>query len=241
MTTALLAIAALLTATLSATLGMAGGLLLMGAYTALLPVDTAMALHGATQLVSNGSRAFLQRAHVAWRPVRWYLVGVGIGLLVASVLQIRPTQTAVYLGLGAVPFVARLLPAKHLDFDVPAAAVLCGALVTTVQLMCGVAGPLLDVFFVRTALRKEGIVATKALTQIVAHGVKILWFAKGFGHAEPSWLLVTVLAAVVGTRIGTELLRRIPDADFKRWTGRIVMLVGAGYLVAGAVRLARGA
>ena len=114
------------------------------------------------------------------------------------------------------------------------AAILCGALVTTVQLVCGVAGPILDVFFLRTAMRKEGVVATKALTQIVAHTVKIIWFARGFGAAEPAWLVVVVIAAVLGTRAGSELLARIPDADFRRWTSRVVMWIGAGYLAAAA-------
>lgn len=241
MLTAALALAALLTAVLSATLGMAGGLVLMGVYTAILPVATAMALHGVTQLVSNASRAFIQREHIAWGPVRWYLVGVGLGLLAASVLVFRPTQTMVYLGLGLVPFAARALPARHLDFDRPGAAVLCGALVTLVQLVCGVAGPILDVFFVRTARRKEGIVATKALTQIVAHAVKIAWFARGLGSAEPAQIAVVVVAAVLGSRLGSILLARIPDADFKRWTGRVVLVIGAGYLLAGALRVARGA
>ena len=231
---ALLAGAAFLTAILSAMLGMAGGLVLMGVYTALLPVGTAMALHGMTQLVSNASRAWILRRQIVWHPVRWYLLGVVLGLGAAAALAFRPGPTLVYLGLGVVPFIARILPAQHLDFERPVPAVLCGALVTAVQLICGVAGPILDVFFVRTGLGKEAVVATKALTQIVAHAVKIMWFARGFGEAEPSWLVVVILSAVLGTRVGSELLKRIPEADFRRWTGRVVLLVGAGYLVAAA-------
>jgi hypothetical protein len=46
-------------AALSALLGMAGGMVFMAGLTLLLPVPTAMVLHGATQLISNGSRALL--------------------------------------------------------------------------------------------------------------------------------------------------------------------------------------
>jgi uncharacterized membrane protein YfcA len=109
--------------------------------------------------------------------------------------------------------------------------------VSAVQLTCGVAGPVLDVFFLDAGLRKEGVVATKAVTQVLAHGVKILWFARGFGEAEPAWLAVSLVGAVVGTRLGSVLLRRFDEQTFRRWTGRAVLAIGAGYLVTAAALL----
>jgi hypothetical protein len=60
----LLVVASGLSAILSATLGMAGGMALMGVFTATLPVAEAMALHGLTQLVANGGRVVVHRNHV---------------------------------------------------------------------------------------------------------------------------------------------------------------------------------
>ena len=65
---------AFFSAALSATVGMAGGLLLMGLLGALLPVGTAMALHGLIQLLSNGVRAGLLRQHISAGPVLAYAV-----------------------------------------------------------------------------------------------------------------------------------------------------------------------
>ena len=42
------------------------------------------------------------------------------------------------------------------------------------NLTAGVAGPLLDIFFVRTALTRHAIVATKAATQVFSHLMKIM-------------------------------------------------------------------
>ena len=72
---AFLVLAAFVTATISGVLGMAGGLLLLGALLLVLPVAVAFVVHGLLPLVSNGWRAFLQRAHIAWRSVAWYAAG----------------------------------------------------------------------------------------------------------------------------------------------------------------------
>lgn len=55
----LLAFAAFATSVLSGVFGMAGGLILMGVYATVLPVATAMVLHGTTQIAANGMRAVL--------------------------------------------------------------------------------------------------------------------------------------------------------------------------------------
>nr|MBP8248004.1 hypothetical protein [Phenylobacterium sp.] len=56
---ALILAAVLATATLSGVFGMAGGLILMGVLTALLPVPAALAIHGLVQMASNASRIVL--------------------------------------------------------------------------------------------------------------------------------------------------------------------------------------
>ena len=62
----------LVTAFISGIFGMAGGLILMGVLAAMLPVATAMVVHGAVQMVSNGYRAFLWRQYIHWRVFRRY-------------------------------------------------------------------------------------------------------------------------------------------------------------------------
>ena len=49
----------------------------------------------------------------------------------------------------------------------------CGALCATLQLVAGVSGLLLDVFFVRSAMDRHGVVATRAMSQILGHLIKI--------------------------------------------------------------------
>jgi uncharacterized membrane protein YfcA len=223
---------------LSATFGMAGGLLLMGLYTMVLPVPEAMVLHGLTQLVSNGGRAWLLRGHVHRGGVGGYVAGALVAWGVMRSIHFVPGEATVYLGIGAIPFVAALLPPNPVfDFARRGGAVVCGALVVGTQMAFGVAGPLLDVFFVRTSLLRREVVATKATTQTLSHALKIAYFAPLLaGHTEarlPMMAVATMVAAVAGTRAGGLALERMGEDTFRRWTRRLVLLIGAGYLAKG--------
>ena len=59
-------IATLATAFLSSIFGMLGGLILMGILASILPIASAMVLHGLIQLTSNGYRAWLNRKDIVW-------------------------------------------------------------------------------------------------------------------------------------------------------------------------------
>lgn len=234
----LLTVAAFLTAGLSATFGMAGGLVLMGVYTAVLPVPEAMVLHGITQLVANGGRAWLLRAHLHVAGLLAYAVGAGVAWLVFRELDFVPSARVVWLGLGAVPFVALLIPpVAALDFGRRSGALVCGLLVAGTQMAFGVAGPLLDVFFVRTALARHAVVATKAATQVMSHTLKIIVFLPALGGPGEGSLwtaaAVSVVAALAGTRAGGALLDRLSEDRFRRWTRTLVLTIGAAYLARG--------
>lgn len=235
--TVILALAAVLTAILSAVFGMAGGLVLLGVYTSLLPLPAAMVLHGVTQLVANGSRAFFLRRRIAWRPVGAYAVGAVLawGLL----LVVRPpADPAIVLILaGSTPFVARLIPWRP-DGARPAVAVLAGFLVQALQVTAGVAGPLLDVFFIDSKLDRHGIVATKAATQTLSHAAKIgFWASLVDGGLAPQDAAATAAAALLGTWLGGRLLDRLDEATFRKATKWIVLGLGGVYVIRGVLAL----
>ena len=162
---AFLLAAVFLSATLSGVFGMAGGLLLMGALALLLPVAAAFVVHGLVQIVSNGWRAVLHRRHISWPIVARYAGGSAAAAALVAALSFVPSRPLLYLFLGLVPALV-WLPGEALRLDArrPGHALLSGFLVTGTNLLAGVAGPLLDVFFVRTAMPRHAIVATKAAT-----------------------------------------------------------------------------
>jgi uncharacterized membrane protein YfcA len=223
-------------AVLSATLGMAGGMLLMGLFTALLPVQAALALHGATQLVANGSRAWVLRDAIRWPQIACYAGGGVLGAIAVCAADFQPSRAVVYLGVGAMPFAARALPS--LDFADRRAAGLCGVLVTAVQLGCGVAGPVLDAFFTTGTLDKRAIVSTKATSQVIAHSAKVLYYLPAALALPPAALVACGVGAAFGTWAGTRLLGRLSEDTFRTLTRWLVLALGAGYLALGAGELA---
>jgi uncharacterized membrane protein YfcA len=232
---------AFLTATLSGIFGMAGGLVLMGALAFVLPVSAAFVTHGILQLVANGWRAVLHRKHVDWRILRNYALASAVAGAVVAALAFAPSRPLLFLLLGLVPMFV-WLPKSWVELDASRTphALISGFLVTLVNLTAGVAGPLLDIFFVRTALTRHEIVATKAATQVFSHLAKILVYGAPLlgasNAAMPPWPVVALAipASMLGTAAGGWVLDRISDVNFKRWTAWIVTGIGLVYLVKAA-------
>ena len=238
---------AFVTAALSGVFGMAGGLVLMGALALVLPVQAAFVSHGILQLVANGWRALLHRSHVRWDIVGWYALASLIAALVVALLSFTPSKPLLFLLLGLVPGLT-WLPQRWINLDAarPPQAFASGLAVTGLNLTAGVAGPLLDIFFVRTELTRHAIVATKAATQVFAHLAKIVVYGSplllGGSIGLPPWWVfaVAVPLSMAGTALGGVILSRMSDVNFKRWTRWIVTAVGVGYLAQAAQLFAAG-
>jgi uncharacterized protein len=247
LTIVLLLIVVLVTATVSGVFGMAGGLMLMGALTLAMPVAAAMVTHGAVQFVSNGWRAVLHRKHINWRIIVMYGLGSAIAAGLLALVTYDPTKAWVYLMLGLVPGLAWLPKGRfNLDAAKPTHAVACGLSVTGLNVIAGVSGPLLDVFFVRTALTRHQIVATKAATQAFSHTVKMIFYGVPLIGAAttglPPWWFFAVAAplAMIGAWLGGMVLDKMSDVNFLKWTRWIVTALGVIYLIQAAQLFAAG-
>lgn len=238
---ALLAIV-LVTSTISGIFGMAGGLMLMGALALALPVSAAMVTHGAVQIVSNGWRGLLHRVHIRWSIVGLYALGSACAGGALAFAAYAPNKAWIYLLLGLVPGLA-WLPKNFLRLDAARApdAFACGLSVTGLNVAAGVAGPLLDVFFIRTALTRHQIVATKAATQVLSHLTKIAFYgapilaAPGASGLPPLWFfLAATPLAMAGAVFGGRVLDSMSDTSFLKWTRLMVTGLGSIYLVQAA-------
>jgi uncharacterized membrane protein YfcA len=243
LTTFLLLLVVLVTSTISGVFGMAGGLMLMGALTLAMPVSAAMVTHGAVQFVSNGWRAVLHRKHINWRIILFYGAGSAIAAALLALVTYQPTKAWVFLMLGLVPGLAWIPKGRfNLDAAKPSHAIACGLSVTGLNVIAGVSGPLLDVFFVRTDLTRHQIVATKAATQAFSHTVKMIFYGVPLLAATqstglPPWWFFAVAAplAMIGAWLGGMVLDRMSDTNFLKWTRWIVTAIGVVYLVQAAV------
>ncbi len=234
---AVLLLSVFLTSMLSGIFGMAGGLVLLGILLLILPVGTAIAVQGAIQLIANGSRAYFSRAYIDLRVLAIMTGGLVTAAIALFILRYTPDLATVCITIGLLPIL--LWIPQHwlaLDASKPHHAFLCGLLGGGINLAVGVAGPTIDMFFIRTPMDRRTIIATKAAAQVVNHAAKIAFYWSATASLAPfEWGAIALAApfAVLGTSAGHWVLQRLTDANFKRWTRLIVSAIGIYYLARG--------
>ncbi len=234
-------ITTLITAFISGIFGMAGGIILMGVLAILLPVSHAMVIHGAIQLVSNGWRAFLLRDHVDYKFLKAYVIGAGVAFAVLMFIVWRPDKQALFLLLGALPLLV-WLPRNWVRLDAlsPRQGAVSGFVISGLNTLAGVSGPLLDLLFINTPMTRQQIVASKSASQVIAHVIKIVvWsypslVAAGWSTMPPMWIgLAAIPLSMCGTWAGSQVLHRLTDVSFRKWMKWLVTGVGITYLARG--------
>jgi uncharacterized membrane protein YfcA len=231
------------TSFLAGVFGMAGGMILMGVLLLFMPVPTAMVLHAVTQMSSNGWRAVLWLAYVDWRILARYALGLAVATAGFALILFVPNRASVLLLLGITPFIVVLLPDRFAPrADRTGGAELAGLICTALQFLSGVSGPTLDIFFVKSIMDRRAVVATKAACQVVTHLSRLIYFGGVAGAGiDLGWPVLTgvVVMAIAGTSLSRALLERMTDVQFRLWTQRLVMGIGAVYMAQGIYTLVR--
>ncbi|MBO6556537.1 MAG: sulfite exporter TauE/SafE family protein [Pseudomonadales bacterium] len=227
----LIAAATLITSLISGVLSMAGGMILMVVFGFFLSVPVAMVLHGVAQAFSNGSRVWIYRRHIRWRVLGFYAIGALAMTAVFAVFTFVPSIGLVFMLIGTFPFLALAIPKSiHLDMEKGPVAVLSGVLVTVAQLLAGASGPVLDIFYVQSEMTKEQILGTKAVTQTLGHVLKLIYYGSVMAVAStqlPLWVVPAVVAAaILGNYLGSLIVARMTDNQFKQIGRYVVMVIG---------------
>ncbi len=233
-----IAVAAFVTAVMSAVAGFGGGLVLLVVLVQFLDPVEAVPVHGAIQIASNASRARLLREHIDRRIVAHHAVllipGGIVGLAIADRLprEIGRALIGVFaLILGWRPS----LITPRLDRPVPPRWFLwVGGFQGVINMPLGATGPLISPFFRSAVEGRHAMVATFATSQVVGHVVKVAIFGgAGFAFGD-FWAVILAGAAAVtaGSFVGTRILGRVSEAQFG-WIFRIVLTVTALRLVIG--------
>jgi uncharacterized membrane protein YfcA len=220
---ALLCGASIATGALSAVVGMAGGITLLALMLLFMDPFVAIPVHGVVQLVSNLSRTVAQRRHVRWGLLACFgapLLPMAFAGLALTRLLPRPLAE---IGIGAFVLVATWRPG-WLRFGAAGGAgapgrrmLAAGSVVGFFSTSVGAAGPIAAPFFLRLGLDRRGLIGTQAASATLQHLAKILVFGVvGFAFRDFALPLAALSAtAIAGTWLGTRLLERVSEADFR--------------------------
>jgi uncharacterized protein len=150
------------TSFLSGVFGMAGGMILLGVLLNYFDVATGMILFSIIQLFANGWRVVQWRSYVLW-PIFGSFAGMWM-------IAFVPDKAMVYLALGLMPFAVEALPAAmRPNIEWRGVPLLTGVATTIIQILAGVRGLFLDIFFQKSALDRKTTNATKAVAQSFSH------------------------------------------------------------------------
>lgn len=212
----LLVATSFLTAAVTATFGLGGGIILLAVLLTFTTPAMAIPVHAILQTGANGARAWLLRGEVLRPLFLWFLpgslAGVALGGLVLVELPTRWLTLALALFIlwsvwGPRPVPHALPPARF---------ALVGALSAFLTMFIGASGPVLAAFLSPQRYGKLATVATHGACMMVQHLMKIIAFVLlGFSLADWLPLASAMLASgFAGTVLGRSLLRRLPEALF---------------------------
>ena len=215
---------AFFTSTLTAVIGMGGGILLISAMPGLLPAAAIIPVHGAVQLASNGSRVLLGIRHIEWR-IFWPF---SIGAVLGSAAVVRLSFDHLPLYPGAFILFVTWIPIPKRSFRLPGHFAILGALQTFLSLFVGVSGPLTNAFLLRKNLPKDRLVITHGITMTATHLCKIVVF----GFVAYLYLIAAmIVSATLGSWAGTKLRGRLPEELCKKIFKALISLLSIRMIV----------
>jgi uncharacterized protein len=218
----------------SGVFGMAGGMILLGVLLNYFDVATGMILFSVIQFFANGWRVVQWRHYVLWPIFGWYFVGAVISFAVMWTIAFVPDKAMVYLTLGLMPFLVEALPASlRPNIEWRGVPFFTGVVTTIIQILSGVGGLFLDIFFQKSMLDRKTTNATKAVAQTFSHVVRALYFGSLSGVADvPLWATgPAILLAIAGTSLAPYVVERMTDHGFRQWTRAIIFAISSVYLV----------
>ena len=226
----ILTIGALITSSISAVIGMGGGIILLAIMAIIIPEGyMVIALHGAIQIFSNGTRTFIFRNHLKkqllWEFFQGAIIGLSIsGVTIFAITQYYDVSSASQIKFEFLKPIIGIYIIWNLYLKGPKKKKknklfrIVGLIGGISSVFIGAAGPLIAPFFLKDSLHKKNIIANKAACQLISHFGKIPIFIYLFDVNyvnEYNVLIHLVISVYIGTNIGKKLLEFIPEKIFK--------------------------
>ena len=211
-----LVVAAFLSSSLTAVLGLGGGMLLISIMSVFLPPAAIVPVHGVVQFASNASRGAFSAKDIR-RDTLWpFLVGCLIGTLAGSRVVLKVPPEVLPLPLGVFILTMTWLPQIKKKLWFPGRFLSLGFVQAFLTLFVGATGPLNMPFLIRAGLSRDQLVVTGAAFMTIVHLVKIITFGLlGFAFGPYLFLmLLMILAVISGSYAGTRLRHKVPEQLF---------------------------
>ena len=225
----ILIFSAFITSSISAVLGMGGGIILLAIMALLIPNGyMVIALHGIIQLISNSTRTYIFRKYIDKNLIKEFSIGAILGAIisvliislaikfynVSSASEIKVDFLKPMIGFFIIWYLFLKGPKKKKEAK---SFIKVGSISGLASIFIGATGPLIAPFFLDSNLNKENIIANKAACQMITHLTKIPLFLFFFNvnyFNEYKLLVPLIIAVFIGTNFGKKILSFIPEKIF---------------------------
>ena len=216
-----------LTSSLTAVIGMGGGVLLITLMPGLVPPAAIIPVHACTQLASNVSRAAF-----GWRAIDPTIIpaftigavaGAWLGGEIYASLNLHWLPTL----MGVLILLFTWVPLPLLRGGGQSALAVLGFYQTSLGMLVGATGPLGAAILMQRNTQRDWLVVNTALYMTLNHGLRVAAFAAiGFSFSD-YWQLIgaMVVAGIAGSWLGTQLRVLVPQVQFHRWFRWLVTLL----------------
>jgi uncharacterized membrane protein YfcA len=235
---AILFFTATATGTVSATLGMAGGFILLSVLTAFMPMREAVPLHGFAQFCSNVGRVVTFWRDIEWRIARRFsllvLPGAYLGVQAMNHLDQVTVEFLVGVAIIVVLYTPLGRPAKAPS---PRFFTLLGFLSSSIGMIAGATGPMIAPFFMGIGLEKRRMIGTKAFCQSLVQLIKLPFFAAFGGVALGKFWVLFVLfavASVLGAFLGNRIVDWLSERAYERIVRATVIILALRMVIGSA-------
>jgi uncharacterized membrane protein YfcA len=108
------------------------------------------------------------------------------------------------------------------------------------MLLSGVAGPLIDTYFLGRKLDRREIVATESFCRVASHLARLVYFGGIIDNAasvDPSMMALAIAASIAGTTAARRILELMSDTQFRLRAARIINSISGYYVLYGSYLL----
>lgn len=204
------------TSTITAIVGLGGGMMLIAIMPSFLPINAVIPIHGLTQLSSNFSRAFFGYKDIQYEVIPKFFIGslLGVGLFASIVSLISLEYVPLFMGAYIL---LSLWSAKFNDkikkFE---NYYLIGFFQSGLSIVVGATGPLAMTLLLKDYGDKNKVVVTAAAIMCITHILKLIVFIYfGFVFFDYIGVIIAmVVGAIAGSWIGTKLRDKVDGKKF---------------------------
>ena len=193
----------------------------------------AVAVVSIPHLIATGLRFFMLRSHVDKRILLGFGLMSALGGVTGAILHTQFATPALTLIFGAILLFAGFTGATGLSEKMRfhgALAWIAGAVSGFLGGLVGNQGGIRSAALLGANISKESFVATATAIGLIVDAARMpvyFWSEHEGMLNNGTWIGISTAGVVVGTFLGTKVLKRLPERTFRRTVSAFIFLLGA--------------